>query len=131
VGSVHSAYTGNSVDLNLVDVTKIWAAGCLGPGVDCAVTLIVDSWTDSTIVLGGFSGAWGAPNPDKPGTTWTLSTGDEVQINVFNPQTGISAGSITTTVGSAAAVPEPSSLALLLGTFGLLAASLFRHKRTA
>lgn len=125
----HTPYTGNSVDLNFADLTKVWAAGCLGPGVDCAVNLIVDSWADSKIVLRGFAGAWGAPNSSNPGTTWTLSAGDKVQINVFNPQTGIAAGSITTTVGGTAAVPEPNSLALVLGAFALLAVSRLQHKQ--
>jgi hypothetical protein len=139
-------YTGDSSHIDFIDVTKHWGAGYVGPCpappfpqelcggntfFDHAVTLTVDSWTDSQIELGGFSGAWGAPNPDLPGTTWTLSTGDEIQIYLWNAQTGAFAGSITTTVGAAPAVPEPSSFALVFGAFGLLSMWRFRgkHKR--
>jgi hypothetical protein len=85
-------------------MTRNWAAGFVGPCpaelngcegnsfVDTAVTLVINSWADSSIVLGGFSGAWGAP-----GTNWTLASGDQVQFYVWNAQTGAFAGSITTT----------------------------------
>jgi uncharacterized protein (TIGR03437 family) len=88
-------YTGNSAYIALFDVTTNWQAGnvgCLeGPCENDAVTLIVQSWQDSEIVLGGFSGAWGS-------NIWTLNKGDEVQIDVWNAQSASGPASITTTV---------------------------------
>jgi PEP-CTERM motif len=119
-------YTGDSAYIKLFDVTKLWAAGYVLPGVeDDAVTLIVESWADSSIVLGGFSGDWGGPNPN--GGTWTLGVGNEVQTYVWNPQTGAGPASITTTAG---AVPEPGSLGLVVAGLALLATSLgLRQKK--
>lgn len=119
----HSPYTGDSSYLDIGDHTKDWAAGCVG----CQVTLVVDSWTDTTIVLGGFAGAWGAPNPLNPGTTWTLSPGDVLHINVWDPANPPSPVTITTTVG---AVPEPGSLAMLGGgTLAFFTMLWFRRRQ--
>ncbi len=70
-------YTGDSNYLEFADITKGWGAGY---NID-AVTLIVNSWEDSQIVLGGFSGSWGSSN-------WTLDIGDKVEVLVWNPQSG-------------------------------------------
>lgn len=106
-----SPYTGNSTYIAFFDLTKAWQAGYAGPcpaafgscqgnsTLNDLVTLEVDSWSNSTIVLGGFAGSWGA-------NSWTLSSGDEVQIYVWNAQSGNGPASITTFVnGSFANVP--------------------------
>jgi hypothetical protein len=101
-------YTGDSDFISLEDQTASpdWQAG-YSPYND-TVTLIVNSWTDHKIVLGGFSGAWGTYN-------YTLTIGDSEQVEVWNAQTGegpatvyvtISAEKTTTTLTSS---PNPSS----------------------
>ena len=105
-----SPYTGNSAYIALFDLTNGgWQAGNVGSleGVyeNDGVTLIVKSWTDSQIVLGGFSGSWGQNSlGETPSGSWTLRVGDQEQIDVWNAQSGNGAGSITTTVVAAPAV---------------------------
>jgi hypothetical protein len=43
------------------------------------VTLIVNSWTNTKITLGGFAGKWGTSN-------FTLKVGDKEKIRVWNAQ---------------------------------------------
>jgi len=99
----YQSYVGDSGYIALLDTTKSWQAGWTGdegspwfcggagPAYD-AVTLIVNSWEDSRIVLGGFSGAWGYNN-------WTLDTGDTENICVWNPQSGNGPATISVQVG--------------------------------
>jgi hypothetical protein len=63
------------------DHTARWAAGRIIPQNWDEVTLDVRSWEDTQIVLSGFSGSYGLNG-------WTLSSGDEVEIAVWNPQSG-------------------------------------------
>ncbi len=115
-------YTGDADDIVLADLGSAggyFTAGFVGtfpggliPGapnpsaVDDAVTLVVKSWSDSSIVLGGFSGCWGCVS------TWLLYGGDNIEVFVWNAQTGSGPGSISTVVGAESGTPEPSSFAL-------------------
>jgi hypothetical protein len=94
----HAPYTGNSDFISFLDTTKKWQAGyegcLLGFCTTDTVTLIVHSWTNTKIVVGGFSGAWGTHN-------FTLARGNSEEISIFNPQT--SAGPATKTVKVVAA----------------------------
>ncbi len=89
-----SPYTGDSSSIKLVDGT-LFSAGFVGTFQGTAendlLTLVVNSWTDSQIVLGGFSGSWGANG-------WKLNNGDQVELYVWNAQTGAGPATITTTV---------------------------------
>jgi hypothetical protein len=88
-------YTGDSAHITLWDLTRNWAAGYAGPcfrgNCDDAVGLMVISWTDSEIVLGGFPGAWGLGS-------YTLDKGDLEQIYVWNAQSGSGPASLKTIV---------------------------------
>jgi hypothetical protein len=114
-----NAYTGNSAYIALFDLTNgSWQAGNIGSleGVyeNDWVTLIVNSWTDSKIVLGGFSGSWGQNSlGETPSGNWTLRVGDQELIEVWNAQSGAGPATISTTVGSTAGAPEPGQLSLL------------------
>jgi DNA-binding winged helix-turn-helix (wHTH) protein len=68
--------------LAIRDKTANWAAGRLIPQNWDEVTVDVQSWTDSEIVISGFSGDYG-----KNG--WKLAPGDDVEIAVWNPQSGV------------------------------------------
>jgi hypothetical protein len=82
----HKAYTGDSGDISLLDTSKSWQAGYEGYHFDDryvhdTVFLIVHSWEDTQITLGGFSGQWG-----KSG--WTLNKGNTEQVSIWNASTG-------------------------------------------
>jgi DNA-binding winged helix-turn-helix (wHTH) protein len=71
--------------LAIRDKTAHWAAGRIIPWNWDEVMLDVDSWTDGQIVLSGFSGSYGERG-------WKLNPGDDLEIVVWNPQSG--AGSV-------------------------------------
>jgi hypothetical protein len=77
-----ASYTGDSDYIRVSDVTKGWNAGSTkDPGTD-RVTLVVTSWTDSAIVIGGFGGDFGNNRN-------SISPGDRLQFQVWNAHTGI------------------------------------------
>jgi hypothetical protein len=104
----HKPYTGDTDYISLEDQTKSpdWQAG-YKPYND-TVTLIVNKWEDTKIILGGFSGDWGQFN-------WTLAIGDSEQVEVWNPQTGAGPAIVYTTVVAEATTttltssPNPST----------------------
>jgi hypothetical protein len=91
----HHPYTGNTNFISLRDLSKhpIWEAG-YKPDAD-TVTLIVDKWVDTEIVLGGFAGKWGTSN-------FTLAKGDVEWVRVWNAQTGKGPAAKKVTVSGAA-----------------------------
>jgi len=120
-----SAGTGTSPYIAFNDAstapatTPGWQAGYSPFGDN--ITLIVDSWTDTEIVLGGLAGTYGTNVPPL----YVLNVGDFITIDVWNAQgpggSGFDigpsgpypdgAGSITTEV---LASPEPGSLLLMM-----------------
>lgn len=72
----------DSLYLAIRDKTARWAAGRLLPYNWDEVMLDVESWTDTEIVISGFSGDY-----DKNG--WKLTEGDQLEVAVWNPQNGI------------------------------------------
>jgi hypothetical protein len=87
-----AAYTGTSNDISLIDATKGFQAGY---GYD-TVTLVVSSWTNSQIVLQGFSGAYGQG-------TYYLSSGDAINLTIYNAQRGSGPGACNNIVVGAGA----------------------------
>jgi hypothetical protein len=141
----HAPYTGNSSDIVFADCTGSlgigFSAGFAGTnpglpscgippggGVNDVYALIVNSWSDMQIILGGinYNGA--------SSVFGRLVNGDTVEVLVFNPQTGAGPGDITCTVGDGTctagtpSVPEPPAI-LLLGA-GLLTLVFIRRPRT-
>jgi hypothetical protein len=107
-------YTGDSEYISLLDTTpdpgfQAGYDGCLlGFCTTDTVTLIVNKWTNTKIVLGGFSGAWGTDN-------YVLHKGDSVQVSVFDAQTGSGPAQVTVTIEGEetttklASTPNPST----------------------
>ena len=103
-------YSGDSLYIAIFDVTVgNWSAGYAGPCFQGAcndgVGLVVTSWTDTQIVLGGFTGEWGANN-------WKLNNGDQVRIYVWSAPSGNGPASFTTTVGPSVNNPVPAITSL-------------------
>lgn len=102
-------YTGDSDYISLEDQTASpgWQAGYT-PYND-TVTLIVNSWKNDKIVLGGFSGAWGTYN-------YTLAIGDSEQVEVWNAQSGEGPATVYVTISgevtktTLTSSPNPSTL---------------------
>jgi hypothetical protein len=127
----YSSYAGDSYNIYFSVYSPIawpytWEAGYPGN----VVGLIVNSWTDTDITLGGFMGDYGSD--------YYLSIGDSYQIGVWNPQSDLGPATFDGIVGtpSPQLTPEPSSVLLMVS--GLLAlayvvlrkrfnASLFGH----
>lgn len=67
--------------LRIGNETADWEAGHLVPHNWDEVMLDVESWSESEIVITGFSGDYGKGR-------WKLNEGDELEIAVWNPQNG-------------------------------------------
>jgi len=79
---LHTPYrNADSPYLAIRDKTAQWAAGRMVPQNWDEVTLDVKSWADTQIIVSGFSGAYGSGH-------WKLSPADQIEIAVWNPQSG-------------------------------------------
>jgi serine/threonine-protein kinase len=85
----HAPYKGVSEYIELADLSGGWNAGWHEPGQTTSdiITLIVRSWKDSEIVLGGLGGSYGAVF-DSGGHHYDfrLKAGQKVRVRVWNPQ---------------------------------------------
>jgi len=68
--------------LAIRDKTAKWEAGMMMPQNWDEVMVDVESWTDTEIVVSGFSGDYGRGG-------WKLSSGDDLEIAVWNPESGV------------------------------------------
>jgi DNA-binding winged helix-turn-helix (wHTH) protein len=71
--------------LAIRDLSAHWSAGRMIPQNSDEVMVDVESWTDTEIVVSGFSGDYGVKG-------WKLAAGDELEIAVWNPQSGAGPG---------------------------------------
>ncbi len=78
-------YNGDSGVLAMEDYTANFNAGYTGD----ATTMNVSSWTNNQIVISGLTGSYG-------GGGAVITSGDNLQFWLMNPQTGISAAVINT-----------------------------------
>jgi DNA-binding winged helix-turn-helix (wHTH) protein len=83
--------------LAIRNLTGNWSAGRMIPQNSDEVMVDVESWTDTEIVVRGFSGDYGLKG-------WKLAVGDELEIAVWNPQSGVGPGLFHVTVTPANAL---------------------------
>ena len=97
-------YDGDGYFLQFYDL-RGWSAGLLhkfeNPHSGDWVHLSVISWKDSEIIVAGFDGAYTGP--------WIFQIGDQVTIQVWNPQTGAGPASYTSIVTAPSVSPVPNS----------------------
>ena len=101
----HKPYTGDSRFISLYDKNKKWEAGNAADGD--TVTLIVNSWTNTKITLGGFAGKWGTQN-------FTLGVGNKVLVRVWNAQGPGGSGGLTCPAGTCASKTVSVAAALTM-----------------
>ena len=79
----HAPYNGDSAFLLIADATAHWNAGCDGQSNPYCqgntVHLNVRHWSNSRIVVDGFTGAYGSG-------IYVLHAGDRMAVSVWNPQ---------------------------------------------
>lgn len=113
----YPAYTNRDIPyLAIRDKTAGWAAGRVTRQNIDAVTLNVARWTDTEIVVTGFAGAYGGG--------WQLRDGDQVEVAVWNAQTGAGAATFELTVGGSPQRLTPPTIKLLQPQVSGLTASI-------
>ena len=88
-----AAYNGDSPYIHIQNITRNWNAGWTGNSPIDAVTLNVTKWIDTEINLGGYTGAFGQSG-------WINTTGDNLNVRVWSPQTGVGPGECPVVVGA-------------------------------
>ncbi len=108
-----AAYNGDSSFIEITDTTANWNAGFGNSTGANTVTLNVTSWTDTKIVIAGFTGDYGRG--------YTLTNGDKLEVKVWNVQTQTGPAIYQLTAGVAATTatgPSISTASLPGGTVG-------------
>jgi hypothetical protein len=72
-------YDGNSAYIRIRDKTGAWDAGHVSSSETDSVWLDVTQWSDTKIVITGFTNDYGQQN-------WVLNKGDHLEVYVWNPQ---------------------------------------------
>lgn len=89
------AFDGDSPALMIDNLTRNWRAGCRERpecgGGDNAVTVRVPSWQDGEIHIDAFTGSYGSSG-------WVLNPMDQIQVSVWNAQTGTGPATYALTV---------------------------------
>jgi hypothetical protein len=98
------AYDGDSPYIRIIDENGDWNAGYSLNNPADFVTLSVSSWTDTQIVVTGFTGEYGSNG-------WTINQGDTLWALVWNPQSSAGPSTCSNIVVGAGATNCDSNLA--------------------
>jgi hypothetical protein len=80
-GTGNTSSRADTPYFRISDLSAGWNGCWTGdPGTD-SVTCNIPSWTNTTIIFGGFTGGYGQNG-------WVINDGDRVEIQVWNPQSG-------------------------------------------
>jgi hypothetical protein len=96
-GTGNTSSRADTAYFRITDITaRNWnACSTRDPGTD-SVTCNLPSWTNTGIIVDGFTGAYGQNG-------WVFSNGDHIEIQVWNPQSGKGPATCEVVVGSGAA----------------------------
>jgi hypothetical protein len=79
-GSVDTVNSTTTPSLDINDFHK-WGAGWIATGVSCAIGIIINSWSDNEVVLGGFGTALSTNGQG----TWNIAPGDTLTVTIHTP----------------------------------------------
>jgi eukaryotic-like serine/threonine-protein kinase len=93
LGTGNTSSGADTAYLRITDGTVGWnACWTNDPGTD-SITCDISSWTASEITFGGFTGGYGTG-------TWVVSDGDDLEVQIWNPQSGQGPATCQVIVGS-------------------------------
>jgi hypothetical protein len=94
-GTGNTSSRADTAYFRISDLTSGWNGCWTGdPGTD-QVTCNLLSWTNTTIVFGGFTGDYGQNG-------WVINDGDRIEVQVWNPQSHKGPATCEVVVGSSA-----------------------------
>jgi hypothetical protein len=91
-GTGNTSSAADTEYFEITDLTQGWSA-CWTNGPGDLVTCNIFSWTDSEISFSGFAGYYGQGG-------WVVSNGDDIEVKVWNPQSGNGPATCQVVVGS-------------------------------
>ena len=91
-GTGNTSSAADTQYFEITDRTKGWS-GCWTNGPGNLVTCNIFSWTDSEISFSGFTGYYGQGG-------WVVSNGDDIEVKVWNAQSGKGPATCQVVVGS-------------------------------
>ena len=91
-GTGNTSSAADTAYFEITDRTKGWS-GCWTNGPGDLVTCNIFSWTDSEISFSGFAGYYGQGG-------WVVSNGDDIEVKVWNAQSGKGPATCQVVVGS-------------------------------
>jgi Protein kinase domain/Bacterial Ig-like domain (group 2) len=91
-GTGNTSSVADTKYFEITDLTKGWSA-CWTNGPGDLVTCSIFSWTDGEISFGGFAGDYGLSG-------WVVSNGDDIEVKVWNAQSGSGPATCQIVVGS-------------------------------
>jgi len=100
-GTGNTSSAADTQYFEITDVTKGWSA-CWTDGPGDLVTCNVFSWTASEISFSGFAGDYGQGG-------WVVSNGDDIEVKVWNAQSGNGPATCEVVAGGSSSTNCPGS----------------------
>jgi hypothetical protein len=94
-GAGNTASAADTAYFEITDLTKGWSA-CWTDGPGDLVTCNISSWTNDGITFSGYTGYYGQGG-------WVVSDGDEIEVQVWNPQSSNGPAACQVVAGSGSA----------------------------
>jgi hypothetical protein len=100
-GTGNTSSGADTAYFRISDLTAGWNACWTGdPGTD-QVSCSIASWTNNEIIFSGYTGDYGEGS-------WVVTSGDLIEIQVWNPQSGKGPATFEVTAGGSSGCPNPN-----------------------